>query len=115
MALEAESTGQHRTVYTEKHRSRLQAMVAWLRKHMGEAVTVAYRGETRPLASMLASSQGSRATVKEQIDTIAATALASHFEDRYPGYPAFGVQVTGANLAENVKQAGSHPAGRAVG
>lgn len=105
VALEAESTGQHRTVYTEKHRSHLQAMVAWLRKHMREAVTVTYRGESRPLASWLASSQGSRATVKEQIDTIAAKALASHFEDRYPGYPAFGVQVTGANLAENVKQA----------
>ena len=43
--------------------------------------------------------------MKEQIDTIAATALVPHFEDRYPSYPPFGVQVTVANRAENVKQA----------
>lgn len=80
-------------------------MVAWLRKHMGEAVTVTYRGDTQPLASRLASSQGPRTTVKEQIDSIAATALVPHFEDRYPAYPSFGVQVTQDNLAENLKQA----------
>ncbi len=105
VALEAESTGSHRTVYAEKRQRHLQAMVAWLRANMGTAVTVTYRGETRPVASGPASSQVSRATVKEQIDAIAAIALAPHFEDRYPGYPPFGVQVTRANLAENVKQA----------
>ncbi len=105
VALEAESTGQHRTVYAERRHRNLQAMVAWLRKHMGEAVTVTYRGESQPVSSRLASSPGSRATVKEQIDTIAAAALVPHFEDRYPDYPPFGVQVTRANLAETVKQA----------
>lgn len=104
-ALEAESTGQHRTVYAEKRQRHLQSMVTWLKTNMGSAVTVTYQGETQPVAAMLASSQGSRATVKDQIDTIAATALAAHFEDRYPGYPAFGVQLTRANLAESVKQA----------
>ena len=104
VALEAESTGQHRSVYAEKHQRYLQAMVAWLRVHMGDAVTITYRGDTRPVASRLASSQGLRATVKEQIDTIASTALVPHFEDRYPSYPPFGVQVTVANRAENVKQ-----------
>lgn len=105
VALEAESTGSHRTVYAEKHQRHLQAMVAWLRAHIGAAVTVTYRGETRPVASGPASSLVSRETVKEQIDTIAATALAPHFEDRYPDYPPFGVHVTRANLAENVRQA----------
>ena len=105
VALEAESTDSHRTVYAEKRQRHLQTMVAWLREHMGTAVTVTHLGETSPVATMLASSQGSRATVKEQIDTIAAAALAAHFEDRYPDYPPFGVQVTRANLAENVRQA----------
>jgi Family of unknown function (DUF6079) len=105
VALETESTGQHRTVYAEKRQRYLQEMVAWLRKHMGDAVTVTYRGEVKPLASWLAGAQGPRSTVKEQIDTIASSVLAPHFEDRYPGYPTFGVQVTRANLAETVKQA----------
>jgi hypothetical protein len=105
VALEAESSGQHRTVYGEKRQKYLRDMVAWLRQHMGDAVTVTYQGEIKPLASWLAAAQGPRSTVKEQIDTIAASVLTSHFETRYPGYPDFGVQVTRSNLGETVKQA----------
>ena len=60
-ALESESTGQHRTVYQEKRQRYLQEMVAWLKKHMGDAVTVTYQGEVKPLASWLAGAQGPRA------------------------------------------------------
>lgn len=105
VALEGESSGQHRTVYGEKRQRFLQDMVAWLRKHMGDAITATYKGETKPLASWLATAQGPRSTVKEQIDTIAASVLAPHFALRYPSYPDFGVQVTQANLGETVKQA----------
>jgi hypothetical protein len=105
VALEGESSGQHRTVYAEKRQRYLQEMVAWLRAHMGDAVTITYSGETKPLASWLAAAQGPRESVKEQIDTIAATVLAPHFATRYPGYPDFGLLVTGANRAETVKQA----------
>ena len=105
VALEMESTGQHRTIYTEKRQRYLREMAAWLRKHMGDAVTVTYRGEAKPLASWLASAQGPRASLKEQIDTIAASVLAPHFNARYPGYPSFGVPITRANRGENVKQA----------
>ncbi len=105
IALEGESNGQHRTVYGEKHRKYLQDMVAWLRKHMGDAITVTHQGKTKPLASWLTTAQGPRSTVKEQIDTIAAVVLVPHFESRYPGYPDFGVQVTRSNLGETIKQA----------
>ena len=104
-ALESESTGQHRTVYLEKRQRYLQEMVAWLRKHMGDAITVTYQGEAKPLASWLAAAQGPRSTVKEQIDTISASVLTGHFDSRYPGYPTFGAQVTRSNLADTVKQA----------
>ena len=105
VALETESTGQHRTVYAEKRQRYLQEMVAWLRRHMGDAITATYRGEIKPLASWLGGAQGPRSTVKEQIDTIAASVLVPHFDARYPGYPAFGVQITRGNIAETVKQA----------
>ena len=105
VALENESSGQHRTVYAEKRQRYLQEMVAWLKKHMGDAVTVTYRGEVKPLASWLAGAQGPRATVKEQIDTIAASVLTGHFDARYPGYPIFTEQITRLNLPETVKQA----------
>ena len=104
-ALASESTGSHRTVYAEKRQASLREMIGWLTKRMGDAITVTYQGETRPLASWLADSQGPRATVKEQIDTVSASVLTGHFDTRYPGYPAFDVQITGANLGETVKQA----------
>lgn len=105
VALEAESTGQHRTVYAEKRQRHLQTMVTWLRTHMSSAVTVTYRGETQPVATGLALSQEPMAAVKEQADGIAAAVLEPHFEDRYPGYPPFGVRVTQTNLVETVRQA----------
>ena len=105
VALEAESTGQHRTVYAAKRERHLREMVSWLRAHMGDAVTVTYRGHTQPVGSAPGSVTGPGASVKDRIDGLAAAALAAHFEDRYPGYPAFGVQVTGDSLARTVRQA----------
>ena len=105
VALEAESTGQHRTVYAEKRQRYLQAMVQWLRAHMGDAVTATYQGEALPLASWLPLSPGPRKSVKDQIDTIAGDALVDYFEECYPGYPSFGAQVTQENLLQTVKQA----------
>jgi hypothetical protein len=109
-ALAAESTETHRAVYESKARDALQEMVSWLRAHMGEAVTVTYRGKREPLQAWLGTVQGPRTTVKEQVDTIAARALAPHFEARYPGYPSFGVEVTRANLEETARQALAHVA-----
>ncbi len=105
VALEAESTGQHRTVYAAKHERYLREMVSWLQAHMGEAVTITYRGETLPVGSSPGSIAGPGASVKERIDGLAAAALAAHFEDRYPDYPPFGVQVTRDSIARTVKQA----------
>ncbi len=109
-ALAAESTETHRAVYAEKARAALQEMVAWLRIHMGEAVSVTYRGGQEPLQAWLAASQGARATIKEQIDTIAARALAGHFDARYPGYPRFAAEITRDNLEETARQALAHVA-----
>lgn len=105
VALEAESTGQHRTVYAGKHQRYLQVMAQWLRAHMGSAVTATYQGETLPVASWLPVSPGPRRSVKDQIDTIAAGALVEYFEKRYPGYPSFGAQVTQENLLHTVRRA----------
>ena len=105
VALEAESTGQHRAVYAAKHERYLRDMASWLRAHMGDAVTITHRGETHPVGSSPGSVTGPGASVKERIDGLAAAALAAHFEDRYPGYPPFGVQVTRDSIARTVRQA----------
>jgi hypothetical protein len=109
-ALAGESTAKSRDIYLDKADKALQAMVSWLRRHMGVAITATYQGETKPLATWLGAAQGARATVKDQVDTIAAKSLAGHFETRYPGYPRFSADITRANLPETVRQALLHVA-----
>ena len=48
---------------------------------------VTYQGEQKTIAQWLAGVQGGRKSLKEQLDTIASNALATHFATRYPGYP----------------------------
>lgn len=104
-ALAKESTATHRPVYDEKTRRAHQALVSWLRTHMGRAMSVTYRGEAKPLSVWLASARGPRSTVREQVDTVAAAILEGHFSARYPGYPEFGVRVTRENLEATARTA----------
>jgi hypothetical protein len=108
------ASGERRSIYEDKARTALQSMVTWLRGHMGEAFTVIYQGDARPLGKWLGSAQGPRTQVKDQVDSIASTALADHFVSRYPGYPQFEVTVPigKGNLGESVKQALNQIAGR---
>ena len=49
----------------------------------------------RPITrDFVADAAESPAEMKAQIDAIAATALEPHFQDRYPGYPAFGTEIS---------------------
>jgi Family of unknown function (DUF6079) len=104
-ALATESTSAHRTVYEEKANVALRNMVSWLKAHMATAITVTYQGDAKPLGMWLGAAKGPRGNVRDQIETIAAAVLDTHFAERYPGYPTFGVQVTRQNLGESVQQA----------
>jgi len=107
-ALAIESTAQNRNIYDDKARQALQSMVSWLRKNMGEAVSVTYQGKRQPLQAWLAAATGSTGSVKAQVDMIASVAIAPYFESRYPGYPKFAADVTRDNLPESVRQALQH-------
>jgi len=98
-----ESTATHRPVYEDKARRALQEMVAWLRANMATAMTVTYRGDTKPLGAWLATVPGERSKVQEQINAVASTALNDHFASRYPGYPRFSRRITPSTLEADVR------------
>jgi len=105
-ALAAESTEAHRKVYEDKRGAARDDMVTWLKKNMATAIMVTHQGIAKPLGEWLPGvGGGPRRSVKEQVDTIAAEAIKSHFYARYPGYPKFAVNVTRSNISETVKQA----------
>lgn len=105
IALTAGSTEQHRLVYEQKGQQALQDMVWWLRENMANAMTVTYRGDTKPLGTWLQQIPNAGTTVKAQMDAIAARALEPHFEERYPGYPTFAAQITSQSFDGTVQAA----------
>jgi len=100
-----ESTSDRRPIYESKANEALQAMVAWLRSNLATAMEVTYRGETRTIGAWLTTAKGERSSVVDQIRSIATHVLVGHFDDRYPGYPTFGVEITPGNLGDAVHSA----------
>src|SRR4051794_18612860 len=80
-------------------------MVVWLRQNMANAMTVTYRGESKPLGTWLQQIPGAKTSVKAQIDAIAARALEPHFDERYPGYPTFSAEITKQSFDGTVQAA----------
>ena len=108
-ALARESTHAHRPVYGEKASAELRSMVRWLTEHIHSHMGVTHRGDVKSLGRWLrASPLPDRQSIRQQVDAVSAEVLSAHFADRYPGYPRFGVLVTGANLDSTVKQALAH-------
>jgi hypothetical protein len=100
-----ESTQTHRPIYEDKARRALQDMVAWLRSNMATAMTITYRGDSKPLGTWLAAVPGERTKVRDQIDAVASTALSDHFAARYPDYPRFSRRITPSTLEADVRVA----------
>lgn len=100
-----ESTATYRPVYADKASRALQEMVVWLRANMATAMTVTYRGDTKPLGTWLAAVPGERSKVQEQIDAVSSAVLNGHFAIRYPGYPRFSRRVTPSTLEADVRVA----------
>lgn len=102
------ASAEHQRVYQEKWSQALEEMTAWLRSNMDRAMTVTYAGESMLLGERFAPLGVQRGAIKSVVDAIASAALSDHFEQRYPGYPAFQADITyGAdgNLGEMVRQA----------
>ena len=70
---------------------------------MATHVQVTYRGEQRLFGQWLGAAAGTRRTVKDQADAIAAHVLEAHFGLRYPGYPKFPSEITRSNLGPTVQ------------
>lgn len=100
-----ETTSQHRSAFDAQAKRHLSDMVTWLRANLANHMRVTYQGEQKTIAQWLAGVQGSRRSLKEQLDTIASIALTSHFATRYPGYPTFGNEITSSNIANAVQSA----------
>lgn len=112
LAKARETTSQHRPHFETRAKKHFDEIKSWLRTNLVNKLKVTYQGEQRTIAQWLTGVQGARKSLKEQLDTIASTALATHFATRYPNYPAFADQLTASNLSNAVQAALAQLAGK---
>ncbi|WYL94110.1 MAG: DUF6079 family protein [Gloeotrichia echinulata IR180] len=106
--LASTSSGQAKRSYEDKARGFLQNLVRWLQEHMTTAFEVTHQSKTKPFLEWLKGSRvasGARANVRDMLNSLASSCLASHFADQAPEYPTFNVLITSANRTQATQDA----------
>lgn len=106
--LASTSSGQAKRSYEDKARGFLQNLVRWLQEHMTTAFEVTHQGKTKPFLEWLKGSRvasGARANVRDMLNSLGSSCLASHFADQAPEYPTFNVLITTANRTQATQDA----------
>jgi energy-coupling factor transporter ATP-binding protein EcfA2 len=98
MAVSA-STGTKK-VYEDKADGFLKTLVAWLRTNMLTSFEVVYQGVPKKMVEWLKGHRTGGAAVRDLLELTGSVCLANSFEDRYPEYPTFTVNLTASNLKQ---------------
>lgn len=93
------STGTKK-VYEDKADGFLKTLVAWLRTNMLTSFDVIHQGVPKKMVEWLKGHRTGNAAVRDLLELTGSVCLAASFEDRYPEYPAFTVQLTATNLKQ---------------
>ena len=96
--LASRASGHAKAVYQGKADGFLRDLTAWLQKHMTTAIEVTHQGRKKPLAGWVTGrppGEGTQVNVRDVVNAVGSAALATHFEDEAPDYPAFPVYWTG--------------------
>jgi energy-coupling factor transporter ATP-binding protein EcfA2 len=96
----ASATVGTRPVYEDKANGFLKTLVAWLRTNMLKSFDAIHQGVPKKMVEWLKGPRPANATVRELLELTGSVCLAASFEDRYPEYPKFTVQLTASNLKQ---------------
>jgi len=101
------ASGSNRTQYDKKGGEHFAALLAWMREHVLHAMDVTYKGVTKPLVEWVKSGAAPHITtsIRDLINAVASSCLATHFGDALPHYPAFSILVTQASRAQAAGEA----------
>ena len=106
--LASRASGHAKAVYQGKADDFLRDLTAWLQKHMTTAIEVTHQGRKKPLAGWVTGSPaggGAQVNVRDVVNAVGAAALAAHFEDEAPEYPAFPVYWTAKSRPQAAQDA----------
>ncbi|GBD96914.1 MAG TPA: ATP-binding protein [Nitrospirae bacterium] len=107
--LASRSSGQAKSTYESKASGFLRDIVKWLQENMITAFKVTYQGKTRHLLDWVkgkvTATGGSRANVRDIVNTAGSVCLAKYFEEKATDYPFFSVLITGATRSQAAQDA----------
>ncbi len=106
--LASRASGHAKEAYDGRARGFLQDLTNWLQERMTAAFEVTYRGRTKPLMGWVRGAltgTGARANVRDIVNAVGSVALAAHFENEAPHYPAFADYHTAASRPQAVRDA----------
>ncbi len=87
-------------VYEDKADGFLRTLVTWLRTNMLTAFEVVHQGVPKKMVEWLKGHSTGNTAVSDLMELTGSVCLASSFEDRYPEYPTFTVNLTASNLKQ---------------
>jgi energy-coupling factor transporter ATP-binding protein EcfA2 len=93
------STGTKK-IYEDKADGFLKTLVAWLRTNMLTSFDVIHQGVPKKMVEWLKGHRTGNAAVRDLLELTGSVCLAASFEDRYPEYPRFTVQLSASNLKQ---------------
>ncbi|MCD8293625.1 MAG: DUF6079 family protein [Clostridia bacterium] len=105
------SDGKNKEAYLQKEETIQKGLVKFLCENKDTCFEVGYKGQKRKLIEVLGR-YNTTLDFKDTIDLAASLCLEEHFSERYPEYPVMKTKITRKNMAENVRQAFDHFAGR---
>lgn len=101
------ASASNRLQYERKAGDHLKGLQTWLRENLSRAMDVTYKGVSRPFIDWIKGGAAPRATgsVRDLVNAVASTCLATHFAEELPDYPAFSILITQATRAQAAQEA----------
>jgi len=87
-------------VYEDKADGFLKSLVAWLRTNMLTSFEVVHQGVPKKMVEWLKGHRTGNAAVSDLLELTGSVCLATSFNDRYPEYPTFTVNLHSSNLKQ---------------
>ena len=105
------SEGKDKNAYLNKADMLRKILVRHLNENRNTCFEVAYKGESYQLLELLKGCRGTD-SLGDTIDLASSVCLDEYFNAAYPDFPVMKTKITRRNIAENVRSAIDHFAGR---
>lgn len=106
------SEGKDKEAYLNKANIRRKQLVKYFSDNKNTCFDVLYKGQKRQMIEVLKGRYNKELTFKDTIDLVASLCFDEYFCNKYPDFPVMKTKITRRNIADCVRAAFDHFAGR---